>query len=564
MILAASVAGLLLIVATITAFVINSNGKSDADSEQVAQKNDDSELANPKEEPADQEPNAQDTTKQTAEQLNKTAAPPVETETTTDPIEPIDSPPDNKTPDNKTPVDNNPSENVGPTETPLVPQPPDPNDPKDQKEKRDPLAELDLENYLQPTFNNDPILGDLLSTDTVATRMGELNNLLAENGATLGEIGNIADANRDRELVGVPKYFFEKPTTKRVNITQYLSNDIAGIQYQDGSSLVDFARDMQTMIGAPISLHVESLHAANLSLDPQLNFEQNDLKLAQVIDIALADAGMVKTQTELGLVILAKAWDVPTKKQFPVQPLPADQASFVRKVRGMFAEGAWSEKTAIEFEGNELVVTQVPPVLAQIKILLEKLSAAHALNADPTNEAAQRTLQTGWALSRAARDTKTEFRPAPARTITRFLRGIEQQADVRILIDWNSLARAGWTPATLVPGQFDEPTVGESLAQLSRSMGVTYRAVGEKTFEVITFQEAAVRPELQIYPVGGIVNDTLKSSDLMEILWSTVQVDQRLIQISYVDEINGVLVIAPQSIQRQFEAVINRLRGPNK
>ena len=106
---------------------------------------------------------------------------------------------------------------------------------------------------------------------------------------------------------------------------------------------------------------------------------------------------------------------------------------------------------------------------------------------------------------------------------------------MRILIDWNSLAPAGWTPATLVPGQFDEPTVGESLAQLSRGMGVTYRAVGEKTFEVMTFQEAAGRPELQIYPVGGIVNDTLKSSDLMEILWSTVQVDQRLIQISYVD-----------------------------
>ena len=565
MILAASVAGLLLIIATITALVINSNKKSDTDPEQVAQKDDDSELAEPKEEPADPEPNGQDTTEQTAEQPNETTAPPVETETetetetTADPIGPIDSPPDNKTP-----TGNNPNENAGPTETPLVPQPPAPNDPNDQQKEQDPLEELDLENNFQPNFDNDPILGNLLSTDTVATRMGELNNLLAENGATLGEIGSIADAIQDKELVGVPKYFFEKPTTKPVNITQFLSNDIAGIQYQDGSSLVDFTRDMQTMIGAPISLHVESLLAADLSLDPRLDFERNDLKLYQVIDIALADAGMIKVQTELGLVILAKAWDAPTKKQFPVQPMPADLAGFVRKVRGMFGEEAWSENTAIEFEGNELVVTQTPQVSAQIKILLEKLNAAHTLNADPTNEVAQRTLQTRWALSQAARETKTEFRHVPARTITRFLREIEQQADVRILIDWNSLAPAGWTPATLVPGQFNEPTVGESLAQLSRGMGVTYRAVGEKTFEVMAFQEAAGRPELQIYPVGGIVNDTLKSSDLMEILWSTVQVDQRLIQISYVDEINGVLVIAPQSIQRQFEAVINRLRGPEK
>ena len=557
MILAASIAGLLLIIATITALVINSNEKSDTDSEQVAQKNDDSELAESKEEPTDPEPNGQDTAKQTTEPPNETTAP-VETETTTDPTTANASPPDNKNP-----AGNNPNENAGPTETPLVPLPPAPNDPKDQKQKSDPLAELDLDNNFQPIFD-DPILGNPLSADTVATRMGELNNLLAENGATLGEIGSIADAIQDKELVGVPKYFFEKPTTKPVNIVQYLSSDIAGIQYQDGSSLVDFARDMQTMIGAPISLHVESLHAADLSLDPQLDFERNDLKLAQVIDIALSDAGMIKVQTELGLVILAKAWDAPVKKQFPVHPLPADQASFVRMVRGMFAEAAWSEKTSIEFEGNELVVTQTPQVSAQIKNLLEKLTAAHALNANPTNEVAQQTLQTRWGLSQTARETKTEFRHVPARTITRFLREIEQQADVRILIDWNSLAPAGWTPATLVPGQFDEPTVGESLAQLSRGMGVTYRAVGEKTFEVMTFQEAAGRPELQIYPVGGIVNDTLKSSDLMEILWSTVQVDQRLIQISYVDEINGVLVIAPQSIQRQFEAVINRLRGPEK
>ena len=112
-----------------------------------------------------------------------------------------------------------------------------------------------------------------------------------------------------------------------------------------------------------------------------------------------------------------------------------------------------------------------------------------------------------------------------------------------------------------MPGQFEEQTVEASLAQLARSMSVTYRAVGERTFELLTFPEAAGRPELQIYPASEIVKDSFESSDLMEILQSTVKVDQRLIQISYEDDIAGVVVIAPQSIQRQFEVVMNRLRG---
>ena len=140
MILAASIAGLLLIIATITALVINSNEKSDTDSEQVAQKNDVSELAESKEEPTDPEPNGQDTAKQTTEPPNETTAP-LETETTTDPTTANASPPDNKNP-----AGNNPNENAGPTETPLVPLPPAPNDPKDQKQKSDLLAELDLDN----------------------------------------------------------------------------------------------------------------------------------------------------------------------------------------------------------------------------------------------------------------------------------------------------------------------------------------------------------------------------------------------------------------------------------
>ena len=577
MILAASLAGLLLIGTAIAAIVTNANSNNEevADKAPLVEDETDSQIDSDVSDPAkadgSDDPGTENESVNTdVESQTNTNDPPVGQ--SVDPS--VEQPTEIPTPkqggsstDNSTDIpEGNPEETDPDTETPLVPKVNDPEDPKDPQQKEDPLFDLGLEDN-QPSTFVDPILGDPLGVDTIATRMGELNSLLAENGATLGEIGSIAKASQDMELVGIPKYFMEKPpTTKPVNITLYLGNDIAGIQYQGGASLLDFSRDMGTLIGAPVSLHVESLQAAGRALNPQLDFKRTDLELSQAIDVVLAEVGLIKVQTDFGLVVLAKGWNVPTQKRFATHRMadtsPEGLASFVRRVRGMFADEAWTEKTAIEFKGDELVVTQQPQVSAQIKFFLEKLIAAQALKADPNDEAAKQTLQTRWASSKSAREAKIEFRPGPARTITRFLMDIERQADVRILVDWNSLARQGWTPKTLVPGQFEEPTVGDSLAQLARGLGVTYRAVGEKTFELLTFQEAADRPELQIYPANEIVKDTFKSSDLMEILRSTVRVDPKLIQISYDEDIEGVVVIAPQSVQRQFEAVMNRLRGP--
>ena len=571
MMLVAALAGLLLIGAAIAAIITNANSNNEkvADNTQLTENETDSQLdsdvSNPPKTDGSGSENMTDKTgmesqendnEQTGETENSSTASEPETETTP----PDDSSTDNSS--NNPQADNN--ETQSPSQTPLVPKP---NDLEDSKQQKDPFLGLELEGEGDnPSTFVDPIFGDSLNSNSIATRMGELNSLLDEHGTTLGEIGSIAEASQDMELVGIPKYFMEKPVSKPVNIAQYLSNDIAGIQYQGGVSLIDFARDMETMIGAPVSLHVESLFAAGLSLNPQLDFKQTDLELSQAIDVVLAEVGMIKVQTELGLVVLAKGWNVSGQKRFATHRMadtsPEGLAKFVRRVRRMFADDAWpKETTAINFEGSELVVTQMPEVSAQIKFFLEKLIAAQALNADPNNEAAKQTLQTRWARSKSARETKTEFRPRPAQSVTRFLRDIEQQANVRILIDWNSIAKEGWTPKTLVPGQFEEQTVEASLAQLARSMSVTYRAVGERTFELLTFPEAAGRPELQIYPASEIVKDSFESSDLMEILQSTVKVDQRLIQISYEDGIAGVVVIAPQSIQRQFEVVMNRLRG---
>ena len=565
MILAGSLAGLLLAIAAITAFVVNSGNKEDGNGEEVAQN--DNDIVSDSEEPDDTNPAdpAEETNNSDANNNNaantednnnpETPRPtthndPVETETNPTTIEP-------------SPTD--PSEKPSGEQTPLMPPVNEPDKPNPEQE--DDLFGLNLENLGQPTID-DPILGNPLGGASIPSRMGELNSLLSDNGTTLGEIGGIADAHRQSELLGVPKYFIEKIPSKPKNVIQYLSNDIAGLQYQGGVSLVDFTRDIGAIIGAPVAIHVESLRAADLELDPELNLQLTDLKLSEAVDVALAEIGMVQVQTESGIIVLAKGWEVPSQRRFAA-PQMSDRtanglASFVRRIRGMFPKEIWTEETAIEFQGNELVVTQLPQVTDQIKKLFGKMTAAQTLNANPNDEAAKSTLQSSWASSAAARATKTEFKRGPSVPIERFVQKIEKQADVRILIEWNSLANDGWTPIVKIPGQFQEQTVEESLDQLARGMGVTYRAVGERTFELLTFQEAAIRPELQIYSANTIINETFKSEDLMEILRSALQVDEQLVQVGFVEDIQGVVVIAPQSIQRQFEAVMNRLRQPKE
>ena len=298
-------------------------------------------------------------------------------------------------------------------------------------------------------------------------------------------------------------------------------------------------------------------------MDRPISALEQDLSYSEFLDIALESVGMIKEETERGLVILGKDWHVPVEREFTPHRLsdnsPTAQATLVRKIRGMFSDKAWTDQTMIEMREGKLVVTQVPQVLFQIGRLLEKLNAAQQLNAGQSNEEAINVLKTEWALSLSAREQAIQFVDQPSVSLQRFIKQLEKKANIKVLVDWHSMAQEGWTPMTTIPGNFNEPDIESTLRHLARAMRVTYRALDANKFELLTFDESAVRPELQVYPVANILSGSMNSDNLMEILGNALRVPQNSIQIGFDQDSQSIIAIAPQAIQRQLEAVISRI-----
>lgn len=560
MAIVAGIGILLLTIGGITAFVVNSGQGETAKKTPVENTNDvvdddtDSELNDPDKDDLDDSasPNPDTQTNPEVKPSDPDKNPDTDTDdpNVTDPKNPIGG----GTPlVDDTPPGPNPQRE---TETPLVENPIN----EEQEDWKDPLADLDGNNQI-----TDPLLGNSIDSATkISTRVGELNDLLATSGMSLSSIRDVADSEQNLNM-GMSKYFIEPPIEPQVRLDMNLANQLSGIQYNN-IELDTFLNEIGNLTGVPLSLHVESLRAAGVDLDSKVNMLQTDVEVAEAIDLAI-DPLALKKEVFLEanqIVLVAKGWDQLVEKNFQTHQLsdntPEGQANLVRKIRGMFAEKAWTDESVIKFENKELVVKQVPQVLHQIERLLEKLKAAQTLNSDPTDARAKAILKTEWRCSEEARKNNLNFEPTVDVRLPRFTEQIEKQTQVKILIDWNSLSQLGWWPSTMVPGEFDEPNLQDALRQLTRSLGCTYRALDEKTFEILSINEAYNRPELQVYPVKTIIDKVLTPELLLDTLRQTFVRDAHLVKVHYDADSQSVIVVAPQSIQIQFEAVVDRIR----
>jgi hypothetical protein len=555
---------LLLTIGGVVAFVINSGKTETVQNDNNADKTEVAEQVDkPTETPQEHanDPATMKTPQETETPNTESTDPPskAETKTQTDVKTPTDNPPEN----GSTSL-NDPLTGLTEPETPLV-SPDQTPEKKTQDDEENPLGLMDPLANLDGQRVKDPINGGSIDGSTeISTRLGELNDLLSDSGMSLSSVQDVADANR-RLLLGRSKYYFEFPDPPKVNLAKTLSNRLSGSQYTD-VPLRSFLEDSSNLLGVPISLHVESIQAAGLDFHSKVNFIDRDQNVSDSIDKALETLNMKKEVFEdsLQVVVLADGWN--DMKEVTYQPhqltdtSAASYAALVRRVRGMFSEEAWTDQSVIEMKGNELLVKQVPQVQYQIGRLFEKLKATQALNANPDDQAANVLLATEWTQSEEARKRELTFKTEPDISLKSFVSKIEQQANVTILVDWNSLAQDKWWPGTKVPGEFNEATVQDALHQLGRSMKIGYRAINENTFELLSNTELDRRPELQVYPVKPILSGALTAESLLETLGRTFQKDGGLVQVGFDVDSQAVIVIAPQYIQTQFEAVLVRLR----
>ena len=148
----------------------------------------------------------------------------------------------------------------------------------------------------------------------------------------------------------------------------------------------------------------------------------------------------------------------------------------------------------------------------------------------------------------------------------RILDYLGKSGGVRILVDWQDVAAAGWNPdgeATLIA---DKQPLSAALDALLGPMDLTWRVVDGQTIQVLTPDSLAARLELEFYQVDGLTGDDPTGGTLLAKL-------QTALGEAHFREAGGpgdlrydpagqcLLASLPQPKQRELEALLSKLRS---
>lgn len=484
------------------------------------------------------------------------------TNPSTGPIVPTTTLPTNPAP----PVPENPAANVTPVPAvePL-PMPPMPMPPMPMPAvEPDPLGIAEPpQPEVKPANPNDPL--------------AKFDRLIGSDEAPMGTAESEAAplpmpmATEEPEKPALPR-----PAPRTVNVTARLADPLR-IE-TTGTPLADFLQFFQDLTTIPITLQPGALPFVRASAESPVVLSAEEAATSATVGAALA-AGLKKLGLEYTVAedeLLVRVIEPPMRPtlSFPVKDLAADEAEMAAvadMLRALIEPASWVENGGegtliVDAAEGKLVVSQRRAVHAPLLIACEKLRTARKLPYKTTLGPALFQLDTRLARATARLETPISLNFSQPTPLVRILDYLGKSGGVRILVDWQDIAAAGWNPdgeATLIA---DKQPLAAALDALLGPMDLAWRVVDGQTIQVLTPDSLAARLELEFYKVDGLTGDDPTGDTLVAKL-------QSILGEAHFREAGGsgelrydpagqcLLASLPQPQHRELEALLAKLRS---
>ena len=400
--------------------------------------------------------------------------------------------------------------------------------------------------------------------------LGELSNLLEQGGTTLSEFKDIASQTHGQQLFGLPKYVVT-PSEPLLNLEldKRLEYPISGLIY-DSAPLATVLRNLETISGIPISIDARSIVLAGQAPNPQITLKIAETDVNGALDQILDSVGLSKSPYHSGIAVGKFDSQAMSQAEFQLPEIPNikqdDRNRFVATFREFVSPGAWVREdnpATIELVDNTIVVNCSSNMQVEIERLTSKLESSFVLIQDPANQNALANTQSRWKSISPLLAKDPQLSHSVQLEVGAFLNKLQSKTGVTVLVDWPSVCAEGWTPQTVIPGTIKEQTTLDTVTQLAKSMRLAILGVDESTLVMTTPDGASQRVELEVYPVSKIIAGRLNDNQLMKLIDSAMgsQVRSKSVRYAYQPVCQCVIVLAPQTLQRKIEALIDQLDG---
>ncbi|MCP4095424.1 MAG: hypothetical protein GY748_04180 [Planctomycetaceae bacterium] len=430
--------------------------------------------------------------------------------------------------------------------------PPSPNSPLDIEPTKEPPQKTQI--GMVEAFEND---------------LGNLTDLLAGAGTSLLEFKDLTAAIRTRENIGIPKYIISKPDLPQLEIEEQLELFVPGVKFDSPVHLQRILSDLSSLSGLPMTIDARSIAATGKLPNPEIKFEKSNASLKETLDDLLTPLEMQYRVEGNGISIGVFPTDQKTQKTFDFPTVialdPESRLQLISEIQVLIAPESWvvaNDPATIAVKDNQLTVNCSESVQNQVGDLLAKLNASLKIKADPADPTAKKTLASKWKKLAPGLAQKSQLKQSVQSELTVFLERLSEQTGITTIPDFNALLNDGWGPQTSIPGNVVETTMQQTIEELTRSMNLTYTAVDDKTLMITTYDRSAQLIDLEVYALSGLVPERLPSPQFQRLIIETLgsQLNSEKVRYIYQPVCNCLIVTAPQQIQRQVEALIERLK----
>lgn len=360
-----------------------------------------------------------------------------------------------------------------------------------------------------------------------------------------------------------------RPAPRTVDVAKRLADPIPSIE-MSGVPLLDVLDVFSSISTIPITLRADGLPMVKASATAPVTYKGTSTTVGIALRDALTPLGLAYTVDGEQLLVGLREPAELAVIRYPVKDLTTDDpertAELVKTIREMVTPEAWSDDPAgprISEEPGILAIANTREAHWQIVLLSEKLRQARRL---PQLSRFDRTLfelstRTDRARATLAKPVMLNF--SQGDRFANIVKRLAQTTATSILINWHSLALAGWNPDAEVALLAENIPLETALVKLLAPMDLDYRVIDATTIEIVAKSTAESQTELELYRIDPLLVADPNGETLLAEIAATLppgMLEGEEAPWRLLVDLEGKCLIArlPQPIQKQLQAEIGR------
>ena len=366
-----------------------------------------------------------------------------------------------------------------------------------------------------------------------------------------------------------------KPPLPPIDIEARLSIPISDVEFDD-IALVDFTRFITEMTTVPVTIDPGALDLVRKTADSRITIAKKQTTARELLRVGLARARL-HLQIQDGNAIATRLG----KNNSQLRDFEHRLSDFATEgpvdliagwIEQMVAPNSWKARGGQgnwKLRNQSLMAFQTPTNHFRILSFAETLRTARGRS--PRGKGYQPTrfrLETRTSRAASALNSTVRLGSVRPTTFIQHVLSLEQQAGVRILVDWRHLASVGVAPTMMDELQIQSVVLADGLNTWLKPLGLTFVAVNERTLRITSQRNARLEPEVEFYHLRDDLQKQVTVDGLVQRI--RTEVGEKFLKlpaanepsngaIAY-DEVSGTLIVSlPQEQQRVVEDVVKAL-----